>query len=195
MQIWPQLKYLIRVTGNNLETVYNIIKDCKIPKLAEDRNYYVIEDFLEIVERMNKQYSIPLINDLIKKDWINSPYISRIYDNALNISNKFLNENIREGRKIIENLLRIRKIKEFKDENDFLDFYKKFESNPFDKINHYYVEKIKDEYFSNLLEKFPVETVIFFVDILNEIFCNYVLLERFYKKYIKKGNRFFYHIS
>ena len=190
VQIWPQSKYLIRIAGNNSEAVYNIIKNCKMPILAEDRNYYVIEDFLEIAEVMEKQYSVPLINDLIKKDWINSPYVSRIYDNAINISKKFMKENALESKKIIENLLSIRKVKEFKDRKDFVEFYEKFKDNPFEKINDYYFRKIKDENFLNLFEKFPEETIIFFVDTLDRILTTFIELEKFYKKN-KKRERLF----
>jgi hypothetical protein len=191
---WPASIYLKRMSRLYPQKVFKIICECEIDTEPQNRNFFVIEDFLDIAIDFPIDYSKKLTDFMLKKGWIHFPYNSysfySLYEKWLQLSIKLLREKEYVGKKIIDEFISIRDIsKEYneKDSKRFenIDNYKLF---PFKSSDGYFIERINQQIIPLLVDVFPCSTMKSLAKNLNDLIAGY---EWIHNNIHLKGNDFF----
>jgi len=93
--IWPQSRYLIRVTDKRPKEVIEIIRNCEI--LPEKLNPYVLSDFVEAALKMPSKFAKEIVNLVEKQKWLSSVYPFLLPDKLGDLVEKLAKNNETES--------------------------------------------------------------------------------------------------
>jgi hypothetical protein len=191
---WPASVYLKRMSSMYPQKVLKIICECEIDIEPKNRNFFVIEDFVDIAIDFPFEYSKKLTDFMLKKGWIHFPYNSssfyNLYEKWLELSIKFIREREYLGKKIIDEFISVRDITmEYNDKDskrfENIDNYKLF---PFKTTDGMFIERINEEFVTLLADTFPCATIKSLGKNLNDLISSY---EWIHDNIYPKGNNSF----